>query len=48
MRAAGRRHDPDAVQRFRDEAPLHLASPDERLPWWATWLTKATAAPVAG
>ncbi|MFF5491519.1 XRE family transcriptional regulator [Streptomyces virginiae] len=38
--AAGRRHDPDAVLRFRDEALGHLGSPDERTPWWATWLTK--------
>ncbi|MFF1481346.1 XRE family transcriptional regulator [Streptomyces sp. NPDC058301] len=37
--AAGRRHDPDAVLRFRNDALLHLPSPDEHTPWWATWLT---------
>ncbi|MDD9383102.1 XRE family transcriptional regulator [Streptomyces sp. ZAF1911] len=38
--AAGRRHDPDAVRRFRDDALLHLGTPDKQTPWWATWLTK--------
>ncbi|WP_329529716.1 XRE family transcriptional regulator (plasmid) [Streptomyces sp. NBC_01450] len=46
--AAGRRHDPDAVLRFRDEALLHLASPDERPPWWATWLTKDSVDAATG
>jgi hypothetical protein len=30
--AAGRRHDPDGVLRFRDEALLHPGSPDARTP----------------
>ncbi|GHH26047.1 XRE family transcriptional regulator [Streptomyces rubradiris] len=38
--AAGRRHDPDAVLRFRDEALDHLGTADEQTPWWATWITK--------
>ncbi|GGR80924.1 hypothetical protein GCM10010269_20070 [Streptomyces humidus] len=46
--AAGRRHDPDAVLRFRDEALLHLSSPDERTPWWATWLTKDSVDAATG
>ncbi|MFB7260679.1 XRE family transcriptional regulator [Streptomyces nojiriensis] len=46
--AAGRRHDPDAVLRFRDEALLHLGSPDERTPWWATWLTKDSVDAATG
>lgn len=46
--AAGRRHDPDAVLRFRDESLGHLGSPDERKPWWATWLTKDSADAATG
>ncbi|MGX1797920.1 XRE family transcriptional regulator [Streptomyces albidoflavus] len=46
--AAGRRRDPDAVLRFRDEALLHLGSPDERAPWWATWLTKDSVDAATG
>ncbi|MEU7177890.1 MULTISPECIES: XRE family transcriptional regulator [Streptomyces] len=46
--AAGRRHDPDAVLRSRDEALLHLGSPDERTPWWATWLTKDSVDAATG
>jgi hypothetical protein len=46
--AAGRRHDPDAVLRFRDEALLHLGSPDELTPWWATWLTKDSVDAATG
>ncbi|MEU9371653.1 XRE family transcriptional regulator [Streptomyces avermitilis] len=46
--AAGRRHDPDAVLRFRDEALLHLGSPDARTPWWATWLTKDSVDAATG
>ncbi|MEV6726229.1 hypothetical protein AB0M94_35470 [Streptomyces xanthochromogenes] len=46
--AAGRRHDPDAVLRFRDEALLHLCSPDAHTPWWAAWLTKDSVDAVTG
>lgn len=46
--AAGRRRDPDMVLRFRDEALLHLDSPDERTPWWAAWLTKDFVDAVTG
>ncbi|WP_331745809.1 XRE family transcriptional regulator [Streptomyces virginiae] len=46
--AAGRRHDPEAVLRFRDEALLHLDTPDERTPWWATWLTKDSVDAATG
>ncbi|MFF8732085.1 XRE family transcriptional regulator [Streptomyces sp. NPDC015171] len=46
--AAGRRHDPDAVLRFRDEALGHLGVPDERTPWWATWLTKDSVDAATG
>ncbi|MFJ3519858.1 XRE family transcriptional regulator [Streptomyces sp. NPDC090131] len=46
--AAGRRHDPDAVLRFRDEALQHLGSPDEHTPWWATWLTKESVDAATG
>ncbi|MFE9727392.1 hypothetical protein ACFYQ5_28340 [Streptomyces sp. NPDC005794] len=46
--AAGRRNDPDAVLRFRDEALGHLGSPDERTPWWATWLTKDSVDAATG
>ncbi|WP_406149333.1 XRE family transcriptional regulator [Streptomyces anulatus] len=46
--AAGRRHDPEAVHRFRDEALLHLGSPDTRTPWWATWLTKDSVDAATG
>ncbi|MEE4494980.1 XRE family transcriptional regulator [Streptomyces sp. BE230] len=38
--AAGQRHDTDGVLRFRDEALLHLDTPDQLAPWWATWLTR--------
>ncbi|MET8981022.1 XRE family transcriptional regulator [Streptomyces sp. NPDC004539] len=46
--AAGRRHDSDTVLRFRDEALLHLDSPDERTPWWAAWLTKDSVDAATG
>ncbi|MEU5541441.1 hypothetical protein AB0G85_03475 [Streptomyces sioyaensis] len=46
--AAGRRDDPDAVLRFRDEALRHLGSPDERTPWWATWLTNDSVDAATG
>ncbi|MFI7094845.1 XRE family transcriptional regulator [Streptomyces lydicus] len=46
--AAGQRHDPEAVLRFRDEALRHLGSPDERTPWWATWLTQDSVDAVTG
>lgn len=46
--AAGRRHDPDVVLRFRDEALDHLGSSDERTPWWATWLTKDSVDAATG
>ncbi|MFE7958637.1 XRE family transcriptional regulator [Streptomyces sp. NPDC057413] len=46
--AAGRRHDPEAVVRFRDEALEYLSTPDERTPWWATWLTKDSVDAATG
>ncbi|MGX1760450.1 XRE family transcriptional regulator [Streptomyces lydicus] len=46
--AAGQRHDPGAVLRFRDEALLNLNSPDERTPWWATWITQDCVDAVTG
>ncbi|MER0240864.1 XRE family transcriptional regulator [Streptomyces sp. HSW2009] len=46
--AAGRRRDPEAILRYRDEALLHLDVPDERTPWWATWLTKNSVDAATG
>lgn len=46
--AAGRRHDPDAVLRFRDQALLHLDTPDDCTPWWAAWLTKDSVDAATG
>lgn len=46
--AAGRRHDPDALLRYRDEALRHLDAPDERTPWWANWLTKESVDAATG
>ncbi|MEU8893368.1 hypothetical protein [Streptomyces sp. NPDC048442] len=46
--AAGQRHDPEGFLRFRDEALLHLASPDGHTPWWAAWLAKDSVDAATG
>ncbi|GAA2312495.1 hypothetical protein Scani_00250 [Streptomyces caniferus] len=46
--AAGQRHDPGAVLRFRDEALLDLGSSDEGTPWWATWITQGSVDAATG
>ncbi|MEV6681192.1 hypothetical protein AB0N09_30640 [Streptomyces erythrochromogenes] len=46
--AAGRRQDPEAVARFRDEALAHAGTQDGRTPWWATWLTPESVDAATG
>ncbi|MEU6928928.1 XRE family transcriptional regulator [Streptomyces sp. NPDC046374] len=46
--AAGRRQDPEAVLRFREEALAHAGAPDGRTPWWATWLTPESVDAATG